>query len=115
MASMSLEFCPNCANLLEIEAPSGTRKMRFFCPTCPYICPINSKIVYKEILVSKEMEPIFNVADEMKNAPKTQASCPRCHHGEIYFKQIQIRPADEPMTSFYTCSNESCRHGWHVD
>ncbi|KAK8925950.1 hypothetical protein KSP39_PZI018718 [Platanthera zijinensis] len=54
------------------------------------------------------MEPIFNVADEMKNAPKTQESCPRCHHGEVYFKKIQIRPADEPMTSFYTCSNESC-------
>ncbi|KAG0466291.1 hypothetical protein HPP92_017325 [Vanilla planifolia] len=112
--SMAMEFCPSCGVLLEIEAAGGGRKMRFFCPTCPYICPINVKMVRKESLVKKEVEPIFG-ADEMKYAPKTSATCPRCHHGEAYFRQMQIRSADEPMTSFYKCCNDSCRFDWRDD
>ncbi|XP_020681701.1 DNA-directed RNA polymerase III subunit RPC10 [Dendrobium catenatum] len=112
--SMAMEFCPNCAILLELEAASGNRKTRFFCPACPYVCPINVKIVRKGVLVNKEVEPIFG-ADDMKYAPKTTASCPRCNHGEAYFKQMQIRSADEPMTSFYKCCNESCKFNWRED
>ncbi|EAK90672.1 RNA polymerase III subunit C11, partial [Cryptosporidium parvum Iowa II] len=34
---------------------------------------------------------------------KLLAVCPKCSFSEAYFFQLQIRSADEPMTSFYTC------------
>lgn len=43
------------------------------------------------------------------------ATCPRCHHGEAYFRQMQIRSADEPMTTFYQCCNENCHFEWRDD
>ncbi|XP_058104857.1 uncharacterized protein LOC131248551 [Magnolia sinica] len=110
-----MEFCPTCANLLQVEPASAGRKSRFFCPTCPYIYTIDHKITKKERLPKKEVEPIFSWAESMKNAPKTQATCPACGHGEACFKQIQIRSADEPMTTFYMCCNESCRRDWRED
>jgi len=38
--------------------------------------------------------------------------CESCGHKEAYFKQIQIRSADEPMTIFYKCTNKKCGHKW---
>ncbi|KAJ0971097.1 hypothetical protein J5N97_019056 [Dioscorea zingiberensis] len=110
-----MEFCPTCGMLLQIEPASMGRRLRLFCPTCPYVCPISGKIVKKERLVKREMEPIFSGDKAMEFAPKTQATCPRCHHGEAYFRQMQIRSADEPMTTFYTCCNDKCKHDWRED
>ncbi|KAF3338321.1 DNA-directed RNA polymerase III subunit RPC10 [Carex littledalei] len=42
-------------------------------------------------------------------------TCPRCHNGEAYFKQMQIRSADEPMTTFYKCCNDKCHYDWRED
>lgn len=42
----------------------------------------------------------------------TPADCPKCHHQEAFFRQIQIRSADEPMTIFYRCANSACGHRW---
>ena len=41
---------------------------------------------------------------------KTEATCPKCDHGLAYFMQIQIRSADEPMSTFYKCC--SCANQW---
>ncbi|URE08472.1 hypothetical protein MUK42_03757, partial [Musa troglodytarum] len=76
---------------------------------------LSPQIVIKHNLVKKELEHIFSGADSMKFAPKTQATCPRCHHGEAFFRQMQIRSADEPMTTFYRCCNERCNYEWRDD
>lgn len=39
-------------------------------------------------------------------------TCPNCSYGQAYFMQIQIRSADEPMTTFYKCCNIDCSHRW---
>lgn len=44
------------------------------------------------------------------------AVCPTCGHKEAYFRQMQLRSADEPMTSFYKCANfATCGHNWRGD
>ncbi|KAJ8513800.1 hypothetical protein OPV22_004234 [Ensete ventricosum] len=110
-----MEFCPMCGNLLQIEPAVSGRRLRFFCPTCPYVCPVTNKIVKKRHLAKKELEAIFSGADAMKFAPKTATTCPRCHNGEAFFRQMQIRSADEPMTTFYKCCNDKCQHEWRDD
>ncbi|RWW32095.1 hypothetical protein GW17_00003256 [Ensete ventricosum] len=39
-----MEFCPMCGNLLQIEPAVSGRRLRFFCPTCPYVCPVTNKV-----------------------------------------------------------------------
>ncbi|KAE9445759.1 hypothetical protein C3L33_22347, partial [Rhododendron williamsianum] len=43
------------------------------------------------------------------------ANCPNCGHGKAVFQQLQIRSADEPMSTFYLCLNEKCGHQWRED
>ncbi|KAK9279384.1 hypothetical protein L1049_013063 [Liquidambar formosana] len=111
-----MEFCPTCANLLRYELPNMGRPARFFCPTCPYVCYMESKVKIKrkQRLIKKEIEPIIS-KDDLKNGPTTEATCPSCNHGKAAFQQLQTRSADEPMTTFYCCLNESCGRQWRED
>jgi transcription elongation factor S-II len=42
----------------------------------------------------------------------TSIECTRCHKKTVSYTQAQTRSADEPMTTFATCS--SCGHRWKV-
>ena len=43
----------------------------------------------------------------------TGNSVPACSHGEAFFMQLQIRSADEPMTTFFKCAKKGCGHRWN--
>ncbi|KAL5212346.1 hypothetical protein ABZP36_023193 [Zizania latifolia] len=60
-AAMGFCFCPACGMMLQIQPATGGNRLRFFCPTCPYVFPVKNK----------EVEPIFSGDDAMKFAPKT--------------------------------------------
>ena len=38
--------------------------------------------------------------------------CGKCHQKKTTYYQIQVRGADEPMTTFVTCCNPTCRNRW---
>ena len=40
-------------------------------------------------------------------------NCDKCGNDYAYFQQIQIRSADEPMTTFYRCAR--CAYRWRQD
>jgi DNA-directed RNA polymerase III subunit RPC11 len=43
----------------------------------------------------------FQLSEESKEEQTdTAATCPKCDHREGYYRQLQIRSADEPMTTF---------------
>jgi DNA-directed RNA polymerase III subunit RPC11 len=104
-------FCPTCANLLtvtptppalqtssSVEGPQN----RFACRTCPYVYPIKKLFSDRQKLPQKEVADILGGGDEFQNCSTTETSCPneRCDGAEAKFYQLQIRSADEPMTSF---------------
>ena len=39
-------------------------------------------------------------------------TCPRCHNKKVMSYEVQIRSADEPMTTFATCAIKGCGHKW---
>uniref|UniRef100_A0A1U7WA50 DNA-directed RNA polymerase III subunit RPC10-like n=1 Tax=Nicotiana sylvestris TaxID=4096 RepID=A0A1U7WA50_NICSY len=41
--------------------------------------------------------------------------CPACGYREAAYYQVQIRSADEPMTTFYKCKNKMCGNNWRED
>ena len=91
---------------------SGVTGYRFYCPCCPYVAPILRTQRRRHLLPRKAVDDVLGGLDAWKNVDQTEVDCPRCAHARAYFMQIQTRSADEPMTTFYKCSNHSCGHQW---
>ncbi|XP_047960785.1 DNA-directed RNA polymerase III subunit RPC10-like [Salvia hispanica] len=106
-----MEFCPTCGSMLLYQLPQLGHPARFTCPTCPYVCNIESQVKIKRHvrLVKKTMDPIFTKEDR-RNFQETKESCPACNHDKAGFIQVQTRSADEPMTIFYEC--RKCEYTW---
>ncbi|KAK6407656.1 RNA polymerase III C11 subunit [Oleoguttula sp. CCFEE 5521] len=112
-----LLFCPSCSNLLTIsplpshELPPQSshlaNRSRFECRTCPYQMLLDRK--YYERKTLPKLNPgegdILGGAEAWKNVDQTEAKCVRegCGGEKAYWRQVQIRSADEPMTRFYRC------------
>ncbi|EPQ56864.1 hypothetical protein GLOTRDRAFT_73326 [Gloeophyllum trabeum ATCC 11539] len=95
-------FCPTCANLLIVSDEDGSNT--WVCQTCPYQFPITKQITSRTKLERKKMDDTRDATEEMIGQSKIAAFCEKCGNNEAYFSQIQIRSADEPMTTFYKCT-----------
>lgn len=107
--------CPSCSNTLTVSrvasASDPTESTNHFvCLTCPYQYPLNKRYFERRLLKRKEVDDIVGGASQWENAAKTEVQCPNsaCENREAYFYQLQIRSADEPMTSFYKVSKDNC-------
>ncbi|KAJ5184695.1 DNA-directed RNA polymerase M/15kDa subunit [Penicillium cf. griseofulvum] len=112
-----LVFCPNCSNALTIsKAESSTRfpagVNRFECRVCPYEAPLDKNYFEKKSMKQKEVDDVFGGKEEFANADSVATQCPAesCNGERAYFFQLQIRSADEPMTTFLKCT--SCGARW---
>lgn len=106
-----LQFCPTCGNLLIVEEVYGTG-MRFMCQTCPYIYNIDTTVEENVPIDKKVVDDVLGGEDAWKNVDQTDTRCPTCNHLRAYYMQVQIRSADEPMTTFYKCANADCERIW---
>lgn len=59
----------------------------------------------------KRVDDIHGGAAALEEADKTDMNCPVCNNQEAYYFQMQIRSADEPMTTFFRCTK--CSHRWN--
>ena len=101
-------FCPTCANLLLIEKTLSD--FRFFCKTCPYVFVVQQKVAKTMHLDRKEVDDVLGGKEAWKDVDQIEALCPinSCAFTKAYFKQIQIKSGDEPMTVFFKCVK--CSH-----
>ncbi|CAE7398586.1 POLR3K [Symbiodinium sp. CCMP2592] len=109
---MAAQFCPTCANLLVIEIGRGS-SAAFRCRTCPYVYKIREKLSNKQVVIRKEVDDVLGGSEAWKDVEQCDAHCPKCAHSRAYFRQMQTRSADEPMTTFYRCTQ--CGHNWKED
>ncbi|KAF4552180.1 DNA-directed RNA polymerase III subunit RPC10-like protein [Elsinoe fawcettii] len=117
-----LLFCPVCGNLLTIVAVHADQlpddeqhragKNHFECRTCPYQMMLEGTFYEKKQMIPKEVEDVLGGAESWKNVDKVPVNCadPTCESQEAFFRQVQIRSADEPMTTFYRCCK--CAKDW---
>lgn len=108
-----LTFCPYCSNMLVVTRSDTTGANTFSCPTCPYEFPISGLQMFeRKELPRKAVDDVLGGEGAWDNVDQTQAQCPSesCNGNRAYYFQIQIRSADEPMTTFYKCC--SCGHRW---
>ncbi|CAK9251876.1 unnamed protein product [Sphagnum jensenii] len=104
-----MHFCPICGNLLLVD--NEKNGMQFSCPTCPYVHDIQRRYTSSVKIKAKEIDDVLGGAEAWENVDRTTTSCPFCNHDTAYFKQIQIRSADEPSTIFYKCTK--CEGQWN--
>ena len=76
------------------------------CQTCPYQYVLTRRFYERKNFTHKEKTDVFGGPDEFKNAPKQAVQCTKqeCEGTEAAWYQVQIRSADEPMTTFYQVS-----------
>ncbi|KAJ5172197.1 hypothetical protein N7492_004790 [Penicillium capsulatum] len=109
--------CPNCSNALTIAHADSTTQYpmgvnRFECRACPYEWTVERKWYDRTVMKEKEVEQVFGGKDEWANADSVETQCPGegCDGDRAYFYQLQIRSADEPMTTFLRCC--TCAVQW---
>lgn len=103
--------CPHCANILTVSL-TNTRTNRLECRTCPFEHQITEPVFSRRVYERVEKEDVFGGPGAWDNAQKGRVQCPAegCDGDEAAFFQVQIRSADEPMTSFYKCM--TCGNRW---
>ena len=74
---------------------------RFFWLTWPYVYTVNKTMSKYLTLERKQVDDVLGGADAWENVDKTAIKWKNWGHHEAFFKQIQIRSADEPSTIFY--------------
>eukprot|EP00127_Corallochytrium_limacisporum_P006461 Clim_evm4s228 gene=Clim_evmTU4s228 len=82
------------------------------CVTCPYRYDIRHKITSRRYNELKAIDEVMGGADAWENVDSTEAECPKCGNPRAYYRMMQTRSADEPMTVFYRCTNHECAHQW---
>ena len=104
-------FCPTCGNILLIEKGSGA--IRYFCKTCPYIFNVNQKLTRIVTFDDKKEEDlIIGEKEEYENVGTVEIACIKCGNNKAYYKEIQLRSADEATTQFYKCTK--CGVEWRI-
>ena len=132
-----MHFCPPCGNLLQLESDAG--RLRFYCQTCAYVFALKATVSSEVPLEHKAVDDVLGGPEAWKNADQTDAvrrrhqrarlaqtltragsisrsrgqNCPKCTNRRAYYQQLQIRSADEPMTTFYKCTE--CGMRWRED
>jgi DNA-directed RNA polymerase III subunit RPC11 len=65
------------------------------------------------MLATRQADDVLGGPEAWKDVEQTSANCPDCGNQKAYFKQMQTRSADEPMTTFYKCVG--CSYMWKED
>ncbi|KAH0945654.1 hypothetical protein HN011_006663 [Eciton burchellii] len=105
-------FCTFCGYLLKFK--QDLEGNQFACSVCSYIYKIT--LVRRRIdLQGKSRVDVIDAESTWSGVDTTDERCPKCSHPRAYFKQIQIRSGDEPMSQFYKCCNYVCGYIWRVD
>jgi len=114
---MKVLFCSTCGNMLTIARikKSDSEELppnAFQCRTCPYQRVLNKPWRNRTYLKKKEVEDIIGEKDQWESAQKVQVQCSKenCDSRWAFYYQVQIRSADEPMTTFYKCTE--CGTQW---
>ncbi|KAJ8913183.1 hypothetical protein NQ315_009020 [Exocentrus adspersus] len=83
-----------------------------FCPFCSNILFVEENVRGQIQFTCNEIDDVLGGEEAWKNVDSTEERCPECGHERAYFRQLQTRSADEPMTTFYRCCNSECNHTW---
>ncbi|ORY35699.1 hypothetical protein BCR39DRAFT_452432, partial [Naematelia encephala] len=68
------------------------------------------QITMRTHLTRKKVDDVLGGKEAWANVDQTDATCDSCGASKAYYRQLQIRSADEPSTTFYKCVD--CGFQW---
>jgi len=110
-----VHWCPNCGNHLTVQRSQLTTSevpeddeygYSFICRTCPYEFIVDKEYYNRRLSRVKLVDDIMGGASAWENVDQTAVPMcqnKQCGSTKAYYRQMQIRSADEPMTTFYKC------------
>jgi len=102
-------FCPYCGTqlLLEKSVP-----IRFHCLTCPYAHPIQAVRHVHHDREERKVDDVLGGPEAWNGFPTWSIRCENreCTSDKAYYKEFQIRSADEPTTKIFRCVE--CGKAW---
>jgi len=109
-----VQFCPTCEKVLR-RKKTEDGEILLICPVCQYSEPYkrDKKNKKKSAALEKKILDNKTRVDDGNNPvlkAKTKVACDKCGNDEAYYEEFQTRSADEPATTFYTCTK--CNHKW---
>ena len=111
-----MKFCPTDEKMLRRKKVDGVYYL--VCPNCGYKEETSQgrgrsrrrELKKKEKIKDHTTRVLDGTEKQIELMPKTDVRCPECDNNEAYYEQYQTRSADEPATTFYTCTQ--CKHKW---
>lgn len=95
----------------EFRNKDGDPAFRWYCKTCSYQYPIEEPVILEVPPQPKKVDLIMGGQDAWKYAIVShETTCPECEKKGAYFREMQTRSADEPMTLFFRCKH--CGTQW---
>ncbi|KAF2632994.1 hypothetical protein BU25DRAFT_87265 [Macroventuria anomochaeta] len=117
--SGSLLFCTDCGNLLNRVSPKVENIKCEICDTenknqWPLEVQTTSRPdAFPSVLRNKRDEIQKLDTANIETWARTSEACPSCKNSETFFREMQLRGADEGSTVFFRCSQ--CSHKWKLD
>ena len=112
MATASMRFCANCANILYPREDKEAKQLMYNCKKCDYIEQSTTGLIYRhEVLHSlSERTAIISDVTADPTLPRTKdVPCPMCENKEAVFFQSTSRSDAEAMTMYFVCTKCSFR------
>jgi DNA-directed RNA polymerase III subunit RPC11 len=115
-----ISYANNSGNHLTIQRSNDAESQirhSFICRTCPYEFIVDKEYYNRRVSKVKKVDDILGGAAAWENVDQTRGiasllqiidlvpMCANraCEGTKAYYRQMQIRSADEPMTTFYKC------------
>jgi DNA-directed RNA polymerase II subunit RPB9 len=116
-ATVSMQFCTMCNNLLHPEEDKLNQQLQYKCGTCSVVQPAQSQRVARHVLARQEEDRTivrYDVGSD-PTLPRTKITCPACGHDEAAFFQSYGTGRDTKMTIYLICCNNGCNNRWKAD
>jgi len=107
---------------VDLGNAAATSRVVRACVYCPYQTRLTRRTVSSVPLLRPPLDGtdahVEDPTAAFRNLPKAREPCPNprgpggrpCGNEEAWFRQVQLRSADEPATLFYVCCR--CQHQW---
>ncbi|KAH0456054.1 hypothetical protein IEQ34_013961 [Dendrobium chrysotoxum] len=100
----SMNFCPNCAILLDLEEDEKRKVAVLTCPACHYqeMAENNFKMRYE---ANQDLQALRDAHQDPTLPRAKDVSCPVCGHQK---DEIYVANMEERMVPTYACLNPTC-------
>uniref|UniRef100_A0A6S8ESB1 DNA-directed RNA polymerase subunit n=1 Tax=Aplanochytrium stocchinoi TaxID=215587 RepID=A0A6S8ESB1_9STRA len=112
----TIQFCPECNNMLYPKEDRAEKKLLLTCRHCEFEKPAENPTVYIH-KIKKDTAMRLDLVDPALSGdptlPRTyDTNCEKCGGNEAVFFMSRSGGRDSDMALVFLCVNSACHHKW---